>query len=221
MSTTLLPLTSNELLSTTCAVRRRLDLTRPVERRLIEECLELALQAPSASNMQPWSFVVVSDRDQRVLIAEQYRRGFAAYVATPYAHLPYDDPERQALQTRILDSARYLAERFEEVPLYVIPCLLFRPENIVDFPAPFLQATLYSSVVQASWSFQLALRARGLGSCWTTLHLVHEEEVADILGIPYGQVQQVGLICVGHVQGTDFRPAPREPLETKVHWEAW
>jgi nitroreductase len=88
MSTTLLPLTSDALLSTTRAVRRRLDLRRPVERSLIEECLELALQAPSASNMQPWSFVVVSDRDQRVLIAEQYRRGFAAYVASSHAHLP-------------------------------------------------------------------------------------------------------------------------------------
>lgn len=223
MTTTLLPLTPHELLTTTRAVRRRIDCDRPVAREVIEECLQIALQAPTASNMQPWSFVVVTDPDKKKAIGDWYRKSWAAYETMPFAasNLPYEEPERKALQQRVMTSAAYLAENFERMPVFVIPCLGMRPEAIPDLPPAFVQATLYSSVIQAVWSFQLAARHRGLGSCWTTLHLLHEREIGEVVGIPCDEVVQAGLLTLGYTKGTGFRPGPREPLATKVHWESW
>ena len=221
MSTAQLPLSPDELLTTTRAVRRRIDCDRPVEREVVEELLSIALQAPTASNMQPWSFVVVTAPDTKAAIGEWYRKSWALYEEMPFAagNLPYDDPVRKSLQTRVMDSATYLAENYERMPVFIIPCLGMRPEAI-DLPQSFVQATLYSSVIQAAWSIQLAARARGLGSCWTTLHLLHEREIGEILGIP-PEIGQTGLLTLGYVKGTDFKPAPREELDTKVHWERW
>jgi nitroreductase len=214
-----LPLTPDDLLSTTRSVRRRLDLSRPVPRALIARCLELALQAPTGSNMQNWRWVVVDDPASRRAIAEQYRRGWEIYKTLPIAagNLPTDSPGRAGLQRRIMASAQYLADHFHEVPAFLIPCITPRVADEV----PVLQCSFYGSVIQAAWSFQLAARARGLGTCWTTLHLFFEREVAEALGIPYDEVQQVALIAVGYSLGTGFRPAPREPLEGKLHWNAW
>ncbi len=223
MTTSLLPLTPDELLTTTRAVRRRIDCDRPVAREVIEECLQIALQAPTASNMQPWSFVVVTDPDKKKAIGDWYRKSWTAYETMPFAagNLPYEEPERQALQQRVMTSAAYLAENFERMPVFVIPCLGMRPEAIPDLPPSFVQATLYSSVIQAAWSFQLAARIRGLSSCWTTLHLLYEREIGEIMGIPYDQVMQAGLMIVGYTKSTDFKPGPREALGTKVHWDTW
>jgi len=118
---------------------------------------------------------------------------------------------------RITGSAQYLADHFHQVPLHLIPCISPR----VDGDGPLLQCTSYGGVMQAAWSFQLAARARGLASCWTTLHLMYERRVADIIGIPYMEVQQTALICVGYAKATHFKPAPREPLRTKLHWDRW
>lgn len=224
-------LTPDEVLTTTRAVRRRLDLTRPVARELIEECLEIALQAPTGSNMQNWAFVAVTDPEGRNAIADCYQRGVEIYRDLPFAvhNLPVEGPERKALQLRILGSALYLAERYHEVPAMVIPCLTPRVSAVGLAPgrasaraqADWVEASLYSSIFPACWSFQLAARARGLASCWTTIHLLYEEDAAEALGIPYEEVQQVGCICVGHAKGADFAPAPREPLATKLHWEVW
>ena len=202
-------LSPDELLTTTRAVRRRLDFARPVERALIEECLEIALQAPSGSNSQPWHFVVVTDAERKEAIAGHYRTSFAAY-ATRSAGAP-------GRTTRIAESAAYLAERFGEVPVHVIACVRGRPDEL-DATG---RASLYGSVLQACWSFQLAARARDLGTCFTTLHIAYEREVAAILGIPYDGYAQVGLITVGHTTGGGFRAAERRPLERIVHWDAW
>ena len=220
---TLLPLSLDELLTTTRAVRKRIDCDRPVERELVEECLRIALQAPTASNMQPWSFVIVTDPERKAAIGEWYRKSWAAYEEMPFAagNLPYEDPQRKALQGRVMDSAGYLAANYERMPVFVIPCFSPRPEAIPGLSPSFVQATLYSSVIQAAWSLQLAARARGLGSCWTTLHLLYEREIGEILGIPFDEVAQAGLITLGYTKGTDFKPGPREPLESKVHWDAW
>ena len=220
METALLPLTPDALLSTTRAVRRRLDLTRPVKRALIEDCLKLALQAPTPSNMQNWQFVIVTDAERRAAIAEHYRRAWEVYLTLPIAapNLPFEhDPERKALQIRITDSAQYLADHYHQVPVHLITCISPR----VDAENALLQCSCYGGIMQAAWSFQLAARARGLGSCWTSLHLMFEREIAEILGLPYDEVQQTALICVGYAKGTDFKPAPREPLETKLHWDRW
>ena len=156
-----LTLTPDELLSTTRAVRKRLDFERPVEHEVLEECLALAQQAPNASNSEPWRFVVVTEQETKAKLADCYRTGWASY------RREIDERAREATDAPVLDSAQYLADRFHEVPVMVLPCLLPRADS-----APSArQAGLYGSVIQAAWSFQLAGRARGLGTCWTTLHL--------------------------------------------------
>jgi len=204
-----LDLTPDELLSTTRAVRKRLDLTRPVERELLEECLRLAQQAPTASYSQNWHFVVVTDPDERAALAELWRQ-----VAWPYLE---QRGAREGQGARIGEAVVYLAQHLHEVPVHVIPCVEGRTE---DKPA-FWQASIYGSIVPAAWSFMLAARSRGLGTVWTTFHLRHEREAAEILGIPYEQVQQIALIPVAYTIGTEFKPGRRKPLETMVHWDRW
>ena len=205
-----LQLTPDELLSTTRAVRRRLDLDRPVARELIEECLRLAVQAPSSTNLQHWAFVVLTDPGQRRGLADLYRRAWMAYSPTPPEQEDPADSPGQA-------SSRFLAAHLAEVPVHLVPCVEGRPEGQA---APEL-AALYGSIMQAAWSFQLAARTRGLGSVFTTYHLDHEREAAELLGIPYDAVTQVGLIPVAHTLGSRFHPAARRPLAEVVHWDRW
>jgi nitroreductase len=207
----LLDLTPDELLSTTRSVRKRLDFERSVEPELVDECLALAQQAPNASNSEPWRFVVVTEEATKAKLAECYRTGWSAY------RRQIDEQAREGPGSPVLDSAQYLADRFHEVPVMVLPCLIPRADS-----APSArQAGLYGSVIQAAWSFQLAARARGLGTCWTTLHLGRERDAAEILGIPYDRVQQVALITVGYSLGTDFKPGRRVALERVVRYERW
>ena len=214
-----LPLTPDELLTTTRSVRKRLDFTRPVERAVIEECLNIAVQAPSGSNLQGWRFMVVTDLAKRAALADIYRKSSALYLKLPMAatNVKFDDPARAAQQARIADSAQYLADHLQDVPVHVIPCLMGRADGL----PPNALASWYGSIHPATWSFMLAARARGLGSAWTTLHLTFEEEAAAILGIPYAKVQQTALIPLAYAIGTDFRPATRDPLSTLVHWNTW
>jgi nitroreductase len=214
---TLLNLTSDELLSTTRAVRKRLDLTRPVERSLVEECLALAVQAPSASNRQNWDFVVVTDPEKRAALGELYGTSWRQYNAARPAPSTTVSAERAATQNRVLSSAMYLSDNMGKVPVLVIPCVRGRTEN----QPIHAQAATWGTILPAAWSFMLAARARGLGTAWTTLHLVYEKEAAALLGIPYGEVMQAALIPLAYTIGSDFKPGPREPLETIVHWEQW
>jgi nitroreductase len=201
-----LNLTPDELLSTTRAVRHRLDLERPVEREVLEECLALAQQAPSGSNRQPWAFVVVTEADKRAALAELFRRVADGYL------------DRSPVKSgRMVGGVRHLADHLHEVPVHVIPCIRGRTDG-----APgAAQAGVWGSILPAAWSFMLAARSRGLGTVWTTFHLQHEREAAEILGIPYEDVMQAALIPVAYTLGTDFKPAARASLDTMVHWEAW
>ena len=216
---TLPQLTPDEVLSTTRAVRRRLDLSRPVERHLIEECLRIAQQAPSGSNNQGWHFIVVTDAEKRRALADIYRRSWARYLEQPsfIGNLRFADDERDAVQQRTASSARYLADHMHEVPVLVIPCIALESATLTATN----QAGFFGSIIPAAWSFCLAARARGLGTCWTSLHLQFEEEAAAVLGIPFDQVIQVALIPLAHTKGTDFKPAPRDPVDKIVHWENW
>lgn len=207
---TRLELTPDELLSTTRAVRRRLDLARPVEREVLEECLRLAQQAPTASYRQDWHFVVVTDADTRVALAELWRGVARRYIAARREHA-------RGRMARTVASVEHLIEHLHEVPVHVIPCVEGRTDGK---PAPS-QASRWGSIVPATWSFMLACRSRGLGTAWTTFHLQHEREAADLLGIPYDEVMQAALVPVAYTLGTDFRPAWRAPLETMVHWDSW
>jgi len=205
---------TDELLATTRSVRKRLDLQRPVPRSIIEDCLELAVQAPTGSNSQTWRWLVVDDAGKRQALAGLYRRAADAYLtAAGEAAEQHGDQQTQ----RVFRSALYLAEHLHEVPVHVIPCVEGRPRQ--DVPSAML-AGLYGSIFPAVWSFQLALRARGLGSVLTTLHLLHEQEAAAILGLPEN-VMQVALLPVAYTRGTDFKRAERPPVSTITHWNGW
>ncbi|MBO9556563.1 nitroreductase family protein [Cellulomonas sp.] len=211
-----LPLTPDELLTTTRSVRKRLDLTRDVPLDLVRECLEVALQAPSGSNRQGWHWLVVTDPAKRAAIGDVYRRSVEAYVASPgYAgRLFGDDPDRGPVQARVGESVAYLGEHLGEVPVLVIPCLTVRHLGAGN------QAGLWGSLLPAAWSYMLAARARGLGTAWTTLHLAHEAEVAQVLGLP-DDVRQGVLIPTAYYTGETFRPAPRVPLDEVLHVDTW
>jgi nitroreductase len=206
-----LGLTADEVLTTTRAVRKRLDLERPVEREVLLECLEIATKAPSGSNSQQWHWVFVTDAEKKAALAELYRSVFRmAYSPERSADLP---PEQQ----RVWGSANHLAEHFHEVPVMLVPCLAGRP----DATSGMNQAGYWGSLLPAAWSFCLAARERGLGTAWTTMHLVHEQAAADILGIPFADYTQGGLFPVAYTKGTDFTPAARKPLDGIVHWDTW
>ena len=198
------------LLSTTRAVRKRLDLSRPVEREVILECLRLAVQAPTASNNQDWRWVVVTDADKRAAIAEIYNSVGAEYLAQKA------NTEKDPQARRVYESATALTSTLADVPVHVIPCI----EKRVDGLPLVAAASAWASIIPAAWSFLLALRSRGLGSVWTTLHLAKEREVAELLGIP-DTVTQVALFPVAYTIGTDFKPAQRPPVEDITSWNAW
>ena len=223
MATKTLPLTPDELLTTTRAVRKRLDFARPVEMSAIRECLEIALQAPTGSNAQAWQWVVVTDAGKRKALGDIYRRAWAIYENAPFAanKLHADDPNMKPVQERVFSSAKYLAENIHRAPVLLIPCMMGRVEGI---PAPggaIAQASSYGSILPAVWSFMLAARARGLGTAWTSMHLMFEEEAAKLLGIPYAEVTQTAPITVAYTKGTEFKAAPRKPLEPVLHVEGW
>jgi nitroreductase len=203
---------TDRLLTTTRAVRRRLDLTRPVEREVVLDCLRIAVQAPTGGNRQGWRWLVVDDAETRAGLAELYRRSFEPYIASRRSELPdeqADDP--------IITSSSYLSDHLHEVPVHVIPIGLGRlPENASVAET----ASFYGSILPAVWSFQLALRSRGLGSTLTTLHLVYEKEASELLSMP-NTVTQMALIPVAYYSGTDFRPAERRPIEEVTYFNRW
>jgi nitroreductase len=215
----MLGLGADELLTTTRAVRRRLDFGRRVEREVIEECLRVAQQAPSASNSQVAHFVVVADPAKKAALADLWRRGRAVYATLPIAwqNFRYEDPDHAAVLPAMGRSVNHLAANLERAPVMVVPCVTFR----TDGTDPMFQALVWGAVLPAVWSFCLAARERGLGTCWTTIHLAYEREAAKILGIPYDDVMQVALLPVAYTQGTDFKPARRLPVERIVHWDTW
>jgi nitroreductase len=208
-----------ELLTTTRSVRKRLDLQRPVPRALIEECIDIALQAPTGSNAQGWHFVVVTDAAKRAEIAGYYREALAGYIKMQEAGGPRwknpGDP-RAAQEARVRESALFLADHLHEVPVHVIPCIEGRVENA----GVVAQASIYGSILPAAWSFMLAARERGLGMAWTTLHLVREHDVAKLLGIP-DSVTQTALLPVAYYKGKDFQRAKRIPSRELTSWNSW
>ena len=199
----------DHLLSTTRAVRKRLDFDREVPDDVLLECLQLAVQAPTGSNRQGWRWLVIRDQDKKDRLTELYNRSALGYLTE--AARTAD----AASQTgRVMDSALFLAENLARVPVMVIPMIVGRVEPGTN------AAGLFGSIIPAMWSFQLALRSRGLGSCYTTLHLAHEAEAAELLGIP-AHMTQAGLLPVAWTKGTDFKPAERPPVEEITYLDTY
>jgi nitroreductase len=209
---------TDALLTTTRAVRKRLDLERPVPREIINECLEIAVQAPTASNSQTWRWMVIDDPQRRIQIAELYRLAMQDRQSVAESWDDTKAEDRISDQTRrVLDSAGYLREHLHRVPVLVIPCVEGRP---APDAAPASLSAIYGSIMPAVWSFQLALRSRGLGSVFTSVLGFREREVAQLLGIP-DNVMQVAMIPVAYTKGTDFRRAERPPVSGITHWNDW
>ena len=220
-----LDLSPDALLTTTRAVRKRLDFDRPVDPQLIRECLEVALQGPSGSNSQGWHFVVVTDEAKRQRIGELYSQGFDIYrnmqqSAHALAEAQSSAEDAQQME-RVVDSAEYLAANLHRAPVHVIPCVTGRTDALQGKGAGLAHASQYGSVLPAFWSFMLAARARGLGTAWTTIHLMYEEEIADLLGIPVAEVTQCALTPVAHTIGTEFKAARRHDLDSVMHVDTW
>jgi nitroreductase len=210
-----LNLTADEVLTTTRSVRKRLDFDTPVPRELVLECLEIALQAPTGSNSQGWQWMFIDDPAKKLALRDLYKRHFDAY--SKYSREWPDDDPRAAQKPAVRSSAEYLAENFHRVPVLMIPLI----EGRLDGVPAFQSASAWGSLLPAVWSFMLALRERGLGSAWTTLHLPGEQEAAELLGIPYDRFTQGGLFPVAYTVGTEFKPAKRLPLDPIVHWNTW
>jgi nitroreductase len=200
---------TDKLLTTTRSVRKRLDLTSPVDLDVVQTCIEIACQAPTGGNSQQWRWLVVDDAAKRAALAELYNRSATPYLAT-------GRQTAAAGMEGILSSAEYLAEHLAEVPVHVVPCILGRPDGLDQMSL----AGWYGGILPAVWSLMLALRSRGYGSAWTTLHLPFEKEAAELLGIP-PTVTQVALLPVARYTGDDFKPGVRRPAAEITYWNGW
>lgn len=207
-----LGLSADEVLTTTRSVRKRLDLTREVPKDVLLECINIAHQAPTGSNSQRWRWMMIDDPAKKLAIADMYRTHFEAKYAAS------ERPEPGTQSDRIDQSAKHLAKHLHEVPVLVIPLLADRMGEGIP---SWRQASRWGGILPAVWSFMLALRERGLGSAWTSLHLESEREVADLLGIPFDEYSQAGLFPVAYTIGTDFKLAKRPPAEDFVRWNEW
>jgi nitroreductase len=212
---TKLNLSVDDALSTTRAVRKRLDFDRPVEYSLIRECLGIAVQAPTGSIGQFWQFVLVDDPDKRAALGDLYRRAWPSYAEQPYSiyNLHKGDTQMTDIVDRATTSAEYLAENLGRAPWILIALLKGRYDGA---PSNALSGA-YGSILPAVWSFMVAARERALGTCWTTVHLTYEREASEILKIPYDKYTQVAMVPIAYTKGTEFKTAPRKDLDQFIH----
>jgi nitroreductase len=205
------------LLTTTRSARKSLDLDAHVDIDDIRECLRVGLQAANGSNQQSWRWLVVTDAGLREQLAGLYRDAYLLRVGGQMLSdlIPAGIPEG-----RLMSSTEWLVENMAKVPVLVIPCYQpYLPR--IDGDESFYQATLYGSIFPAVWNFQLALHARGYGTCVTTLHLHHEDAVAELLQIPESYAQGC-LLPVGRLRaGHTFRLARRRALDEVVAVDGW
>jgi len=202
------------ILETTRSVRKRLDLTRPVDRDVVMRCIEIATQAPTGSNRQGWKWLALTDADKKAKIGEYYKDSWYAYAGVAARSAPDEEPSAQ--MKRVISSARYLADHMGKVPMMIFPCV----EGRASDASPAANAGLYGSIIPAAWSLMLALRARGIGAAWTTLHLSYEKECNEILGIPDG-ITTAALLPVAYFTGDTFKKADRVPAGELTYWESW
>jgi nitroreductase len=218
-------LSTDELLTTTRAVRKRLDLHRAVPLALVHECIEIALQAPTGGNTQSWQFMVVTDSLLREQLADLYRKAWDKYRGAPGS--VYDlatkerEMQRQQQHQRVIDSAEYLVEHLHEVPVHMIPCMKGRSDQLTGDYANAIHSASYGSILPATWNYMLAARCRGLGTAWTTAHLIYERDAAELLGIPYADYTQVALIPTAWYTGDTFHASLRRQVADVVHENAW
>jgi nitroreductase len=214
-----LNLSADEVLTSTRAVRKRLDFDKPVSKEIVEECLDIALQAPTGSNKQGWQWVFITDEAKKKALADIYKENFSEYAKIAQSNQYEEGDMRFEQKDKITESAMYLVENFHRAPVMMIPLI----EGRLDGVPSVHSASAWGSLLPAVWSFMLAARERGLGTAWTTIHLQRggEQKAAELLGIPYEKYSQAGLFPIAYTIGTDFKPAKRLPLEGVLHWNQW
>jgi nitroreductase len=201
-------------LSTTRSVRRRIDWERPIEREVIEQCIDIATQAPTGLLAEAWRFLVIVDPERKARMAEIYRSAFSELgaVRAEYARRAGTDPPP------LKPVQQALADRLHEMPALILVCSEGRLDGVSDTVAR--QVGFYGSVLPAAWSLMVALRARGIGATWTSLHLMRESETARAFGIPENVTQTV-LLPIGYTRDAVLRPAVRKPARQVTFWDAW
>lgn len=226
-----LPLADFEtVLTTTRSVRKRLDFDRPVPADVIEECLEIALQAPTGGHAEDWRFVMVEDANIKASLGAIYLRNFMENVWLPLeesgsAHGKVagrlggasSDGAMSSRTARMLEGAKYLAENIGCSP-WIMVAVGTRPNP--EKGGPGTASAVYGSVYPAIWSFNLALRSRGLGTVITTLHLHSTDEVSALLGMPE-EVIHVALLPVAYTIGTEFKRGARKSVDEVVYRNVW
>ncbi len=207
---------TDHLLTTTRAVRKRLDLTRPVPRDLVLDCVRISTQGPAGGNYQKWRWLIVDDPDKKLVIADAYRRTYAPYIEQQKQAV--ERAGNQSEKNSIIDSSMHLAEVLHDVPVLAIPCALGSPDDAGAVSGA--AQGWWGSVIPSIWSYCLAARSRRLGTAWTTLHLGDEQVVAEALGIP-SSVTQLACIPTAYYTGDDFKIARRRPAEDVTYWNTW
>jgi len=192
----------DEVLRTTRSVRRRIDFDRPIEPEVLESCIDLAAQAPTGIFAENWRFIAITEPNVKEAVADVYRRALERFV--------------EARGVAPKPAHRDLAARLHEMPALILVCCEGRPP-LDSIP---MQVGFYGSILPAAWSLMLALRARGIGSTWTSLHLAYESEVAAALGIP-DTVSQTVLLPAGYTRNAVLRPAKRRPAREITYWNRW
>ena len=208
---------ADKLLTTTRGVRRRLDFERTVPRSVIEDCIEVAMQAPVGAS---WNthFIAVEDAELRRQIGAVYAQRAHPYLdkSDTAALAKLTGADERAGHEKSMSMHRWYTDNLHRAPVLMIVAMEGRWEN----SSAAERAGRYGSNLPAAWSFMLALRARGLGTCWTTLHIYEEQKIASILGIPEDITQTV-LLPIGYYKGDDFKPARRPTVESCTHWDRW
>tara|TARA_B100000530_G_scaffold145432_1_gene90996 strand:- start:968 stop:2137 length:1170 start_codon:yes stop_codon:yes gene_type:complete len=199
---------TDRLLTTTRAVRKRLDLEREVSDDVIFTCIDLAEQAPTGGNDASRRWLVIRDQDLKNQLGELYAEVGTLFVNARGRLDGTGHPKEQ-----VVSSSAYLVENFAKVPVLVM-CAIWGIHDNSGRPG------LFDSAIPSAWSFNLALRSRGLGTAYATMLNDKTDEVSELLGIPEGVTT---LVCfpVAHTIGHDFSPAPRRPAAQITYFDQW
>lgn len=195
----------------------------PVPDEIITSVLEAAICAPSGGNSQDWLFAVITDPEQKRRIGGAYAK--ASKMVRPY----YSDAARPAHMSedeyrRLQSSGFHLHEHMEEAPVLILVAAKKKPPRHYDYIDSAIAErsqlfTRMASIYPAVQNIILACRAMGLGTVLTTNHLLCEEEIKTIIGLP-DDIETFALMPVGYPLGK-FGPVRRKPLSEVAIRDRW
>lgn len=188
-------------LSTARSVRRKIDFERPISRKDLEACVNVAVQAPTGIPGETWRFLIVDDGETKQRVAAVYRDVITELMTERGL------PMKQTQQA--------LMDRLPEMPCMVFVCSLGQP-----MPTHAGQVAFFGSVLPAAWSLMLAMRVRGIGATWTSVLSARCEQIAEILNIPDDVTQTVMLPC-GYTKDATLKPADRLSAADVTYWNSW